>query len=79
LIGIANNDTKKRKQTETTMDDAPTSFKGKDGTEWNVVDTQDDHAGRIRKQNVLMNKPGPTAFAERSVINDSPTSILSIY
>jgi hypothetical protein len=45
LTGIVNNDTRKRKRTETPMDDAPTSYKGKDGTEWNVVDTQDDRAG----------------------------------
>ena len=79
MTGIANNDTRKRKRTETAMDDAPTSYKGKDGTEWNVVDTQDDRAGRIRKQNVMTDKPGPTAFAKRSVINDSPASAFFLF
>jgi hypothetical protein len=79
LTGIANNDTRKRKRTETAMDDAPTSYKEKDGTEWNIVDTQDDHTGQIRKQNVMTDKLGPTAFAKRSVINDSPTSAFFLF
>ena len=79
MAGIENNTTRKRKRTETTVDEAPISYKGNDGTVWNVVITQDNSAGRLGKHNIMKERPGPTSFAKKSIINNSPASAFFLF
>ncbi|KAM4044377.1 uncharacterized protein ACNLHF_008365 isoform 1-T1 [Anomaloglossus baeobatrachus] len=60
--------------TNTTEGESPGILVSADGIQWKPLEIGENLPGRREKQNILREAPGPTGYARRNIISDSPLS-----